>query len=254
MQLSWTSASLHPWIRLRLSVDRREWLSHCLPELDAPSGDRGRGRIGMSTLTVKHRGTAGRCARRSEPHDCWLLERIACRDHDALEQLFARHYPIIVDFFRGLALDAEAVDQLTLDTFLSVWQRASEFDGRASVSGWMMGLGYQRALRSTVQRRESPELRAAERGSANSDLRFDEVSRTDWLRGLGHLPLAQRVVLELTYRFGHSYDEIATIMGCSVPLVVQCALVARRELQALLGSSVAPRHEDAVTVRQGRHS
>lgn len=208
----------------------------------------------MSPPIVKHPGTAGRCAGHSEPNDCWLLERIARRDRNALEQLFERHYPIIVDFFRGLALDAEAVDQLTLDTFLSVWQRASEFDGRASVSGWMMQLGYQHALRSTVQRGDTPGLRAAEHGSASSDLRFDEVSRTDWLRALGHLPLAQRVVLQLTYHFGHSCDEIATIMGCSVPLVLQCALVARRELQARLGSSVAHRHEDAVTVRQGRHS
>lgn len=203
----------------------------------------------MSTLIVKHPGTAGRCVSHSEPNDCRLLERIACRDRNALQQLFERHSLIIVDFFRGLALDAEAVDQLTLDTFLSVWQRASEFDGRSSVSGWVMGLAYQCARRSTVQRRETPVLRAADRGCASSDLRFDELSRTDWLRVLGHLPLAQRVVLELTYHLGHSCDEIATIMGCSVPLVLECALVARRELQALLGSSAAHRHEDAVTVR-----
>ena len=50
-------------------------------------------------------------------------------------------------------------------------------------------------------------------------------------KALDTLPPAQRAVVELTYFSGYSYEEIATIMGCSVNTVKTRMFHARSKLR-----------------------
>jgi RNA polymerase sigma-70 factor (ECF subfamily) len=62
-----------------------------------------------------------------------------------------------------------------------------------------------------------------------------------WLdHALEQLPLEQRMVLEFTYYFGHSCEEIADIMECPVNTVKTRMFNARRKLRVILGAESTP--------------
>jgi DNA-directed RNA polymerase specialized sigma24 family protein len=61
--------------------------------------------------------------------------------------LFERHYARISGFFSGLALDDEVTDQLTVETFLTAWESASNFHRDSPVSIWLLALGNRCVLR-----------------------------------------------------------------------------------------------------------
>ena len=182
----------------------------------------------------------------SDGLDCLLIERIAHRDHTALRQLFERHYPCIAGFFRGLALDREVSDELTVDTFLTAWDSAANFDHSSPVSIWLLALGYRCVLRSIVASCDRPDPGAGKFGDESSQVRFDELSRADWIRALGDLPIVERVALELTYHLGHSCAEVAAIMGGSETNAQRHVFFATQKLYAL-AVSARLRHEAGET-------
>ena len=53
-------------------------------------------------------------------------------------------------------------------------------------------------------------------------------------RALGLLPAEQRAVVEMTYYYGLSYQEISEIMGCPVNTVKTRMFHARRRLREIL--------------------
>jgi RNA polymerase sigma-70 factor (ECF subfamily) len=57
----------------------------------------------------------------------------------------------------------------------------------------------------------------------------------DWLvQALAHLPVEQRMSVQLCYELGYSCEEIATIMNCPVNTVKTRLFHARAKLQKLL--------------------
>jgi RNA polymerase sigma-70 factor, ECF subfamily len=170
----------------------------------------------------------------SDDVDRLLIERIARQDRTALQQLFERHHARISGFFSGLALDDEVTDQLTVDTFLTAWDSASNFHHGSPVSTWLLALGSRCVLRSMRAGRHPPDPGAGRIDDEGSQVRFDKLSRADWIRALSHLPIAQRVALELTYHLRHSCGEAAAIMGSSEANVRLHVFLGRRRLYTLL--------------------
>jgi RNA polymerase sigma-70 factor (ECF subfamily) len=57
----------------------------------------------------------------------------------------------------------------------------------------------------------------------------------DWIaHGMRHLPLEQKMTMELAYYLGHSCEEIAQIMNCPVSTVKARMFHARVKLRNLL--------------------
>jgi RNA polymerase sigma-70 factor, ECF subfamily len=170
----------------------------------------------------------------SDDFDRSLIERIARQDRTALQQLFERHHARISGFFRGLALDDEVTDQLTVDTFLTAWDSALNFHRGSPVSIWLIALASRCVLRSMRAGRHQSDLSAGRIDDEGSQVGFDKLSRADWTRALSHLPIPQRVALELTYHLGHSCGEVASIMGSSEANVRLHLFFGRRKLYTLL--------------------
>ena len=78
----------------------------------------------------------------SEDFDRKLIQRIAGRDRAAMQQLFERHCPRIAGLFNDLALEKEVADELAVETFLTVWDSAENFDGSLPVSGSLLGVDF----------------------------------------------------------------------------------------------------------------
>lgn len=170
-----------------------------------------------------------------------LLQRIACGDRNALRDIYGTYYHPLLRFIYRITSRLDLAQEGVNDVMLVVWRNARSFGGRSTVSTWIMGIAYRKALkllagsrRWTERFRGAPFDEALERceplgeHSADGDLRdlLDEALR--------HLSAEHRAVIELTYFYGCSYEEIASIVACPVNTVKTRMFHARAKLKKLL--------------------
>jgi RNA polymerase sigma-70 factor (ECF subfamily) len=173
--------------------------------------------------------------------DVALLLRIAEGDRNALRQLYGTYYHPLLRFIYRITGRLELAQEGVNDVMLVVWRSSRAFGGRSTVSTWIMGIAYRKALKL---------LAASRRWTSRfSGVPFDElVERSDALAeqsddgdlrdlldvALRHLSAEHRAVVELTYFYGCSYEEIAAIAACPVNTVKTRMFHARAKLKKLL--------------------
>lgn len=127
------------------------------------------------------------------------------------------------------------------DVMLVVWTNGQSFSGRSKVRTWIMGIAYRKALklvRSSRRWQDRFKLMDSAQWNEPSDLSSEPSSSIESLDALGYalrsLPPKQRAVIELTYRYGYSYEEIATIVDCPVNTVKTRMFHARANLKRIV--------------------
>jgi RNA polymerase sigma-70 factor (ECF subfamily) len=172
--------------------------------------------------------------------DLRLLERIAAGDKAALHELYLAYYHRVLRFMKRITGNLDLAQEGVNDVMLTVWRSSTSFEGRSSVSTWIMGIAYRIALKRLEKSRrwtsrfgfnledfeDRPEI--AVEPSEHADLR-DTLEHA-----LGALSPEQRAVVELTYFNGCSYEEIARIAGCPVNTVKTRMFHARAKLRRLV--------------------
>lgn len=188
--------------------------------------------------------TLGSAQSASDVDDCRLLQRIADGDRAALHALYKKHYNPLLRFIYRITGDLDLAQEGINDVMLVVWQSAGDFGGRSKVSTWIMGIAYRKALKlAEKSRRWYRRLSFVdfhdwnEPSAPDAEHTLDADVRNQLEYGIGCLPPKQRAVLELTYRYGHSYEEIAEIAGCPVNTVKTRMFHARAKLKSLLTTS-----------------
>ena len=94
-----------------------------------------------------------------KPSDQDLIERVLERDGRALEMLFERYGEMIRRHLARMAGDSAVAQDLLQETFLRVWTRAAQWDGRGSFKAWLYRIATNLALnhlRSVRRRKEQP--------------------------------------------------------------------------------------------------
>src|SRR6476469_2145206 len=86
-----------------------------------------------------------------------LIGRIAGGDQLAMRTLFARHRVPIYRWLLRIVHDETLAEDLLSDVFLDVWRQAAAFEGRSSVSTWLLAIARHKAL-SARRRRPDAEL------------------------------------------------------------------------------------------------
>ena len=76
-----------------------------------------------------------------------LIARIASGARLAMQVLFARHHVRIYRFVLRLVRDQRKAEDLISEVFLDVWRQADRFEGRSTVSTWLLA---NRALQGPV--------------------------------------------------------------------------------------------------------
>jgi RNA polymerase sigma-70 factor (ECF subfamily) len=171
----------------------------------------------------------------TKQQDDQLLSAVASGDRRALEALYLGYHRRLARFLSRIAPRYENIEEIINDTFMVVWQHAKDFRGASRVSTWIIGIAYRIALKSL--RRNDGLLRA----KSSEDLPEESVEPMaaaelrDWIaHALSHLPLEQRLTMELAYHLGHSIEEIAEITDCPVGTVKARMFRAREKLREYL--------------------
>ena len=168
----------------------------------------------------------------TDSREAALLRQVAAGDRAAFESLYSEYFGRLSRFLGRLTTRREVIEEAINDTFWIVWQKAGKFRGSSLVSTWIIGIAYRCALKAL--RRNAVATGAAMAAVPGYEPALAE-EREDWVnQGLAHLPIEQRSTLELAYYLGHSCQEIAQIMDCSVGTVKARMFHARVKLRNLL--------------------
>jgi RNA polymerase sigma-70 factor (ECF subfamily) len=173
--------------------------------------------------------------------DLALLERIGNGDRNALRDLYNTYYHPLLRFIYRITGRLDLAQEGVNDVMLVVWSSSRAFGGRSSVSTWIMGIGYRKALKLLASsRRWTDRIAAApledliERSEVLAEQSDDNDLRDLLDEALRHLSAEHRAVVELTYFYGCSYEEIAAIAACPVNTVKTRMFHARAKLKKLL--------------------
>ncbi|MBN1239783.1 MAG: sigma-70 family RNA polymerase sigma factor [Gammaproteobacteria bacterium] len=177
----------------------------------------------------------------SDRTDAELLTRSIGGDRDAFHALYVRFYHPVLRFVYRVTGQLELAQEAVNDVMLIVWRDGRSFAGRSSVSTWIMGIAYRIALKASERSRRwsrryaAAEFDAAAERLASSQEHTADTEMRDLIEhGLDLLSPEQRAVVELTYYFGCSYEEIAQIVGCPENTVKTRMFHARAKLRTVL--------------------
>ncbi len=167
--------------------------------------------------------------------DAELLVRIAQRDAQALDALYARYAWQVFSLARAILRDQALAAELTQEVFLLVWRSASTYRPTGSAQAWLLRLTRNRAIDTLRQTHRRPHGQPRDTHAALSELaapaaQSDAAERQAVREALATLPPEQREALLLAFFQGLSHREIAVHL--QTPLGTVKARI-RRALQAL---------------------
>jgi RNA polymerase sigma-70 factor (ECF subfamily) len=166
--------------------------------------------------------------------DAELIALIAGGDQRAFEELHRRYARSVL----GIALrrigDRGRAEDVTQDTFASVWRSASRYDpARGKAASWLYTVarnaivdGLRRRPPPTVE--NPPDVPSAEPGPP-------DAAESEWVswrvhRAVESLPEQERTLVELAYWSGLSQSEIADYVGVPLGTVKTRTRAALRRL------------------------
>jgi RNA polymerase sigma-70 factor (ECF subfamily) len=145
-----------------------------------------------------------------------LLARCAAGDAAALETLYLRTAPILLAILIRMLKRRDAAEDALQDVFVSVWQRARQFDPiRGRPLAWLIAMARYRAI--DLQRASRPAVTLSEVSALEPRLQSEDPLAADETLGAGALLLRcleqiaapQRHCLMLAYQEGLTHSEIA---------------------------------------------
>jgi RNA polymerase sigma-70 factor, ECF subfamily len=156
-----------------------------------------------------------------------------------MRALYARHSTRVYRFILRLVRDRAVAEDILSDAFLDIWRQASKFEGRASVSTWILAIARFKVL-SHLRRRSEEQLDqeiadTIPDPAGDPEQVLQTKSRTELLRkSIAQLPSAQAEVVDLVYYHDKSIAEVAKITGIPEATVKTRMFYARRKLADLV--------------------
>ncbi|MCB1510015.1 MAG: sigma-70 family RNA polymerase sigma factor [Hyphomicrobiaceae bacterium] len=175
----------------------------------------------------------------ADPSDKELIARIARQDQRAIEALFARYQVRVFRFILRRVRSEAVAEELTNEVFLEVWRNAARFEGRSSLSSWMLGIAHNKAI-SSLRKRTEDELDEDAVGAIADDADTPDVVTQKLDKGqliricMERLSDDHREVLDLVYYQELSISEIAEAIGVPENTVKTRVFYARKKLSEFL--------------------
>jgi RNA polymerase sigma-70 factor (ECF subfamily) len=183
--------------------------------------------------------------------DEMIVERIAGGDQLAVRTLFARHQTRIYRFVLRLLKSEAAAEDVVSEVFLDVWRQAGRFEGRSTVSTWLLSVARFKAI-SAMRRRQDAELDTDTIASIPDPADDPEISlarKHDAIllrKSLAQLSPAHAEVLDLVYYHGKSIAEVAAILSIPEATVKTRMFYARKKLAEIIQAELTEGASDVL--------
>jgi RNA polymerase sigma-70 factor (ECF subfamily) len=168
-----------------------------------------------------------------------LVNRVAAKDKAAFKQLYAQHSVRVYRFALRQSRDEALAEELTNEVFMDAWRHAAKFEGRSSVSTWLLSIAHNKAVDRLRRRRESPlDDEFAETLADDADTPEETSLKADksavLRRCLSQLSPEHAAIIDLVYYHEKSIVEIAAILGIPENTVKTRMFYARKKLHEIL--------------------
>jgi len=171
------------------------------------------------------------------------IARARAGDAEAWGELYRQYAPAIFRFCRRTMPTREDAEDATMDIFIKVRQKLSQYDSTRSFSAWLYTVAANHCWDLLRRRKVRQDLETGE--IENMPLEHPDPGQLEQLierrtsqevrRALDQLPARARMALVLRYYADMSYDDIATTLGVRRAFVGVVLLRARHQLRDILG-------------------
>jgi len=181
----------------------------------------------------------------SKPDDASLISLIARAKTDGLNELYERYHRLVFSVALAIVGDRPVAEEVTLDVFVQVWQRAGTYDpAQAKVRTWLIAITRNHAIDILRMRKSRPEANSinwdavsAPDGPSKHGLEegLQQSLEREGLRAkLAELPEDQRQVLVLAYFKGYTQSQIAEALKQPLGTIKTRIRLAMQKLRKLL--------------------
>ena len=174
----------------------------------------------MLRNALRRRGTDGGVVDDAKDPLGALLSSAGRGDQSAFAELYDSLAPLLQGIVLKVVRDPAQSEEVTQEAFVELWRLAPRYDAsRGSVRSWATTLAHRRAIdrvRSEQSSRNRTEREAQNRPIQSGDVAEQVVAKIDGTRvrkALERLTEIQRQAVELAYFGGHSYREVAVLLG-----------------------------------------
>ncbi len=188
--------------------------------------------------------------------DSKLLERLKAGDEEAFAAIVDRYSAQTYRIARTITGNRQDAEEVVQDTFMTVFRKIGSFEGRSAFPTWLYRITVNTAMMKVRRGKERAEedlerwlpvfdaagqhLEFVEDWSANPEKLLLQQERRDAVRqALPTLPAEYRAVVALRDLQGLSGEEVAEILGLSLPAVKsrlhRARLALRGKLEAYFG-------------------
>ena len=150
-----------------------------------------------------------------------MLVAVGTQDQHAFAVLYDRLTPQVLGVALRVLRDRALAEEVTQEVMVEVWKKADRFDpDRGTASGWITTLAHRRAV-DRVRSEQASRDRDDRVSRRDTPRAFDqvadevEVNLDHWQvrRALASLTERQREAIELAYFGGHTYRDVAKVLG-----------------------------------------
>jgi RNA polymerase sigma-70 factor (ECF subfamily) len=152
--------------------------------------------------------------------DATLIVAIGRWNESALGEVYRRHGGAVHALAQRVLGPGGRAQDVTQDVFVDLWKRPERFDpARGSLRAFLVTVAHGRAvdmLRSDTARVAREQRTARETATGGYDLENQvwDLALADQVKdAVGALPEGERRAIELAYFGGHTYREVATMLG-----------------------------------------
>ena len=156
----------------------------------------------------------------SSASDALLVIAISRFDEQALAEAYRRHAGAVFALARRLTGEPAQAEEVVQEVFLRLWTAPDRFDPeRGALRSFLLAQSHGRAvdlMRSDGARRRREERDARRTAEAGYDLEHEvmDLAVADRVKvAMGQLLEGERRAIELAYLGGHTYREVAVLLG-----------------------------------------
>ena len=155
-----------------------------------------------------------------EASDAALVVSIGRYHEDALAEVYRRHAGAVFALARRLLADRTLAEEIVQEVFLRLWNDPDRFDpDRGSLRSYLLAQCHGRSVdllrsESSRRRREEKELTLAAEAGYDLEHEVWDMAVADRVKAtLQTLPEGEREAILLAYFGGHTYREVADLLG-----------------------------------------